>query len=168
MRLLTSLLIASVIVPATAAAQDFVPAPRSPETAAFQTPSSLLSADFNTDGKADLAFLEGASGMAAKNEVQVMLASGGGELESGPSSPSALPAPFANTVPVEMVSADFNADTKPDLAVSQRDGDGASSTVRVSVVLGDGAGGFAPAPGTPIKTLQFGPGSSTATHTRTS
>jgi hypothetical protein len=53
--------------------------------------------------------------------------------------------PFAaGNAPNQIVSADFNLDTKPDLAVVN------SSSDNVTILLGDGTGAFAPAAGSPI------------------
>jgi hypothetical protein len=53
--------------------------------------------------------------------------------------------PFAvGTEPERVASADFNRDKKPDLAVTN------TASNNVTVLLGDGRGGFAPAPGSPF------------------
>src|SRR3954468_10235783 len=50
----------------------------------------------------------------------------------------------AGNAPNQIVTADFNLDTRPDLAVVN------SSSNNVSILLGDGTGGFTPAPGSPV------------------
>src|SRR3954451_384088 len=50
----------------------------------------------------------------------------------------------AGDAPNQIVTADFNLDTRPDLAVVN------SSSDNVTILLGDGAGGFTPAPGSPV------------------
>src|SRR3954462_3035580 len=50
----------------------------------------------------------------------------------------------AGDAPNQIVTADFNLDTRPDLAVVN------SSSDNVTILLGDGAGGFTPAPGLPV------------------
>src|SRR5256885_1943222 len=50
----------------------------------------------------------------------------------------------AGGAPNQIVSADFNLDTKPDLAVVN------SSSDNVTILLGDGLGGFTPAAGSPV------------------
>src|SRR3954452_21870763 len=57
--------------------------------------------------------------------------------------------PFAaGTAPNQIVTGDFNLDTKPDLAVVN------SSSDNVTILLGDGIGGFTPAPGSPVMVAQ--------------
>src|SRR5258708_2768510 len=51
--------------------------------------------------------------------------------------------------PTTMVIADFNRDGKPDIAVAN----GADKTV--TILLGDGKGGFTPAPGSPVAVLSY-------------
>ncbi len=87
---------------------------------------ALLSADFNGDGKLDLAgLLQGIS------EVYVQLGNGDGSFQA--------PSTFAvGVVPVRLVAGDFNGDGKLDLAVANaQDG-------TVSVLLGNGDGTFGP------------------------
>src|SRR4051795_3705000 len=50
----------------------------------------------------------------------------------------------AGDAPNQIVTADFNLDTKPDLAVAN------SSSNNVTILLGDGMGGFTPGPGSPV------------------
>src|SRR2546423_15455589 len=50
----------------------------------------------------------------------------------------------AGNAPNQIVAADFNLDTKPDLAVVN------TGSNDVTILLGDGAGGFTPAPGPPV------------------
>jgi hypothetical protein len=57
--------------------------------------------------------------------------------------PAGSPFPAGNA-PNQVVSADFNLDTKPDLAVVN------NSSNNVTILLGDGAGGFAAAAGSPV------------------
>src|SRR4051794_2204207 len=54
----------------------------------------------------------------------------------------------AGTAPNQIATGDFNLDTKPDLAVVN------SSSDNVTILLGDGAGGFTPAPGSPVMVHQ--------------
>ena len=89
--------------------------------------SRLVVADFNNDGKKDVA--------ASNNshaKVSVLLGDGAGGL----SAPNTF---NAGSGPTELVAADFNNDGKTDLAVTN------NFSGNVSVLLGDGAGGFAPA-----------------------
>src|SRR3954463_1811922 len=50
----------------------------------------------------------------------------------------------AGDVPNQIVTGDFNLDTKPDLAVAN------DQSSNVTILLGDGAGAFVPAPGSPV------------------
>src|SRR3954470_3129518 len=50
----------------------------------------------------------------------------------------------AGDSPNQIVTADFNLDTRPDLAVVN------TVSNNVTILLGDGAGGFTPAPGSPV------------------
>lgn len=89
----------------------------------------LISADFNKDGKPDIATLNHGT-----NNVSVMLGNGIGG--------------FATTNnfkvgqnPYSIINADFNKDGNPDLAVTNF-GTGSGNTI--SVLIGDGTGNFAP------------------------
>jgi FG-GAP-like repeat/Abnormal spindle-like microcephaly-assoc'd, ASPM-SPD-2-Hydin len=50
----------------------------------------------------------------------------------------------AGNVPNQIVTGDFNLDTKPDLAVAN------NQSSNVTILLGDGTGAFVPAPGSPV------------------
>jgi hypothetical protein len=54
----------------------------------------------------------------------------------------------AGSAPNQIVAADFNLDTRPDLAVVN------SSSDNVTILLGDGVGGFTPAPASPVMVHQ--------------
>src|SRR3954469_8120789 len=54
----------------------------------------------------------------------------------------------AGSAPNQIVAADFNLDTRPDLAVVN------GSSDNVTILLGDGAGGFTPTPGSPVMVHQ--------------
>ena len=98
-----------------------------PPSTAFATgtsPFSVISADFNGDGKKDLATANSNS-----NNISILLGTGIGSF--------GLATNFvAGTAPFGLVSADFDGDTKTDLAVCN------SGSNNVSVLLGNGAGGF--------------------------
>jgi hypothetical protein len=124
-----------------AAAFKFTPAPGS----AFPVgkyPVSVAEGDFNGDGKPDVAVadLGALAGQASSpGSVSVLLGKGGGRFSPGPGSPL--------TVGVRATSVavgDFNGDHTPDLAVANY------SDNTVSVLLGDGSGGFSPVPGSPF------------------
>jgi hypothetical protein len=91
---------------------------------------SLAVADFNGDGKPDVA-----AAMLYANAVQVVLGNGDGTFTTGQTIP--LPSPQA------IVSADFNGDGIPDLAVTNVIGNGATFTnSTVTILLGNGDGTF--------------------------
>ena len=75
----------------------------------------------------------------AKTTVTLNVANPSGALITAPASPFAV-----GSKPVYVAEADFNGDGKPDLAVVNQ------GSNNVTVLLGDGAGGFAPAPGSPF------------------
>jgi hypothetical protein len=91
------------------------------------TPRALLSADFNLDGKPDLA-------VGTATSVRVYLGDGA----AGFTLSADVAAP-ANSMSVR----DFNLDGKPDIVVAQSS---------VNLLLGDGAGGFTLSSSSPIAT----------------
>jgi uncharacterized repeat protein (TIGR01451 family) len=95
----------------------------------------VANADFNGDGKMDIAVLDPGS-----HAVTVYLGNG-----SGGFTPS-IGGPFpAGSSPVAIAAVDLNRDGKVDLAIANQGGLNA-----VTVLLGNGAGGFAAAPGSPF------------------
>jgi hypothetical protein len=90
-------------------------------------------ADFNLDGKPDVAVPRGSG-------VAVLLGDGSGGLSMAPGSPVATTLSFP-----QLASADFNLDGKPDvlLVVSVNDA-GGSTAGRATLLLGDGTGGLTP------------------------
>jgi type II secretory pathway component GspD/PulD (secretin) len=97
-------------------------------------PVAIAAADVNGDGLLDLLVANQTSG-----NVTILLGAGDGTFSAAPSSPLA-----AGGGPAGIVTGDFNADGKIDFAVSN------SADNTISIFLGDGAGGFAAAPGSPI------------------
>jgi hypothetical protein len=91
---------------------------------------SLAVADFNGDGKQDVA-----AAMLYADAVQIVLGNGDGTFTTGQVIP--LPSPQA------IVSADFNGDGIPDLAVTNVINNGATfSPNTVTILLGNGDGTF--------------------------
>jgi hypothetical protein len=97
------------------------------------SPTSVSAEDFNGDGKLDLAMLNSNFNMIDTPAVMILLGRGDGTFHSNPSYPT------AGTNPHLIVSADFNADGVPDLAIAD---DGQSGTL--SVLLASGEGKFSP------------------------
>lgn len=96
------------------------------------TPYSVISADFNSDGKTDLAIANHAS-----NNVSVLLGVGTGSFGAATNF-------AAGSGPRSIISVDFNQDGKADLAVAN-EGSGT-----VSILLGNGSGIFNTALNFPI------------------
>ncbi|MGA3127889.1 MAG: VCBS repeat-containing protein [Candidatus Korobacteraceae bacterium] len=93
----------------------------------------LAAADFNGDGKLDLAltnyFPQNAAANAAPSTVTILFGNGDGTFKTGPTSPAGLN-------PFHVTAGDFNHDGKADLAVTNDTGD------TVSILLGNGDGTF--------------------------
>jgi hypothetical protein len=117
-------------------------------TAALGTPYTmgsdglfLVAGDFNGDGIQDLAVVNAGPG-SSPGAVTVLLGTGGGEFSPATGSPFSL---GAGTIgPQSIVVGDFNADGIQDLAIENY------NTNNVSVLLGNGSGGFAPAAMSPF------------------
>src|SRR5271157_1234108 len=124
----------SILLALSAAANaQFTPAPGSP-FAAGSYPASVAVADFNGDGRLDLAVANEGS-----HNVTVLLGNGTGGFTAAPGSP--FP---AGSSPISVAVGDFNGDGKPDLAIANEGGN------NVTVLLGNGTGGFTAAPGSPF------------------
>jgi hypothetical protein len=122
-------------------AGGFAPAPGSP----FATPGyagAIAAGNFNGDGRSDLAVGIGAG------QVAIYLATGEGRFQEAPGLPLA-----AGESSDSIVAADVNHDGRTDLAITSGVADA------VTVLLGNGTGGFTPAPGSPFA-VPGGPGSS--------
>jgi hypothetical protein len=98
-------------------------------------PVAVATADLNGDGEADFAVANGSS-----NDLTVLLGDGAGGFSAAPGSPVSL-----GGSPADIAAADLNGDGIVDLAVPVW-----QTNLRVAVLLGDGAGRFIPAPGSPI------------------
>jgi hypothetical protein len=115
-------------------AGGFSAAPGSP-TGVGDGPVAVATADLNRDGEVDLAVANGSS-----NDATVLLGNGSGGFGAAPGSPIRL-----GGNPADIASADLNGDGHADLALSVW-----QENWRVAILLGDGAGGFTPAPGSPV------------------
>lgn len=115
----------------------FRKAPGSP-FAAGPSPHFVAVGDLNGDRKLDLAATSHDS-----NDVYVLLGAGDGSFRPAPGSP--FPA-FANVKPHNhgLALVDANGDGRLDITAGHQEAG------RVAVLLADGRGGFAPAPGSPV------------------
>jgi len=91
-----------------------------------KAPHSVVVADFNGDGKLDLATANEGS-----DNITVLLGDGTGRFLAGPISSFKT-----GSGPYSIAVGDFNGDGKPDLAITNRESN------NVTVLLGDGKGGF--------------------------
>ena len=93
-------------------------------------PRSVATADFNGDGRADLAVVN-----FDMNKVSVLLGNGDGTFQAAvnyATNQNAIPGPSS------VIAADFNGDGRPDLAVVH----GANAISSVAILLGNGNGTF--------------------------
>src|SRR5271157_3652303 len=113
----------------------FRPAPHSPSsTQSRPHPHGAVAADFNGDGKLDVVI-----DSWADDRVLLFLGDGAGNLIGPGQFFSVGKRPYQR-----LRSADFNKDGKPDLVTTNLDGN------NVTILLGDGKGGFREAPGSPF------------------
>jgi hypothetical protein len=126
-------------------AGEFTAAPESPYTTGTQS-LSLVVGDFNRDGNADIAVANwGDPSKDVNGSVAILLGDGAGRFTFA----SGSPYPVASS-PNSIAMADFNGDGNQDLATANVNGNS------ISVLLGNGAGGFTTGPGSPIPS-PFGP-----------
>ena len=97
---------------------------------------SIALADFNGDGRADLALSRSNS-----SSLSIFPGNGAGGFGSGVLVP-------AGKGPGQLAAADFNGDGKQDLCVFVKGG--------LAILLGDGTGAFRPAPSSPLKAAKDG------------
>lgn len=113
---------------------SLAPAPGSPRVSLREgTPHShnIVLADMNRDGRLDVV-----QAQSDMNVVVVLLGDGAGGFDAAPGSPFA-----AGRHPYTVVVADFDSDGAADFASPNADGQD------LTAWLGDGIGGFSPAPG---------------------
>jgi hypothetical protein len=110
----------------------FTPAPGSP-FATVGYARSVATGDFNGDGRSDLAVT------TSSDQVGIYLATGEGRFREAEGSPLAT-----GEDPVSIVAADLAGNGRTDLAIAN------ALSGNVTVLLGNGSGGFTPAEGSPF------------------
>src|SRR5689334_4835000 len=124
---------------ALVASGTFAPLPVSFNTASVYfagAPGSIAAADFNGDGKQDLAVSIPSGNAEFPGQIAILRGNGNGSFR--------LPSTFVvqnNSNPVYMAVGDFNGDGKPDLAVANYGAPGFPGN-NVSILLGNGNGTF--------------------------
>jgi FG-GAP-like repeat len=112
----------------------------SPFPTGGSSPGQMGAGDVNGDGTTDVVLANGSTpGFSPRGSIRVFLGGAGTLTPAGP--PIATGSDSSEAVRL----ADFNADGRLDAAVTNETAPGS-----VSLLLGDGAGGFAPAPGSPF------------------
>src|ERR1700678_3976051 len=99
-------------------------------------PEALKIGDFNNDGIQDLAVAN-----AKDSTISILLGNGDGTFTAASASPISA---GIGSFPFFLAVGDFNGDGNADLAVVN------GQDNSVSILLGNGEGGFTPAPGSPI------------------
>jgi hypothetical protein len=99
-------------------------------------PGSIAIADVNHDCSPDLLVLNTLS-----LTMTVLLGDGHGQFRTAP-----FPQCATGAAPNDIAVADFNGDGHPDVAIAN------TGTPTITILLGDGRGGFTPAPGSPFAT----------------
>ena len=102
-------------------------------------PGSIAIADVNHDGKLDLIVANTVDGT-----VEVLLGDGKGHFVAAAGSPFAC-----GKNPNDLATGDFNGDGNLDLAIAN------TETPYLTILLGDGKGGFAPSPHSPFDTHSY-------------
>jgi hypothetical protein len=108
-------------------------------------PGPIITADFNGDGKVDLAVSDFTPFNSTLSNVVVLLGNGDGTFTNAPGSPI-----MVGVDGWALAAADFNQDGKTDLAVDNYGQIEQPPTQTLSILLGNGNGTFA-ALGTPIQ-----------------
>jgi FG-GAP-like repeat/Bacterial Ig-like domain (group 3)/FG-GAP repeat len=122
----------------------FTQAPGSPIAGFNYNPVEIVAADFNGDGKPDLAVTDYTAidqtppKDQQKGNVVIMLGNGDGTFTPAAGSPITVGLQTTN-----VLAADFNQDGKTDLAVINQGDITDNPTQTLMILLGDGKGGFA-------------------------
>lgn len=111
-------------------------APASPFPTLARSATDVTVGDLNGDGRADAA-----TANFNTDNVSVLLGDGHGKLSSAPGSP--FP---GGQSPIDLAAADLDGDAVTDFAVAHL------FPADAAVLLADGQGGYAPAPGSPVTT----------------
>ena len=119
---------------ALAASSDQAPPVRRISIATGKGPRFIAVGDVNHDGKPDLVVANEDAGT-----ISVLLGDGQGHFRNSNGSP--FP---AGHLPNDIAIADMNHDGHPDLVIANH------QSPYITVLLGDGKGGFRPAPGSPF------------------
>jgi len=106
---------------------------------AGRDPAALAAADINHDGRPDLIVAN-----VETETATVLLNDGNGRFHPAAGSPFAC-----GHAPNDFAIADFDRDGNLDLAIVN------TQSPFITVLLGDGKGGFRPAPGSPIRTESY-------------
>ena len=114
-------------------AGGFSPASGSP-VAVGGGPDASAIGDLNGDGRLDLAVAN-----FFDNTVTILIGNGAGGFGEATGSPVAV-----GTLPASVVIGDLNGDGKPDLVTAN------NNSHNVTILLGNGAGGFSPSTGSPV------------------
>ena len=114
--------------------RDQAPSFREVSISTDKGPRFIAVADVNHDGKPDLIVANAEGGT-----VTVLLGDGRGHFQTAKGSP--IP---ADHLPNDIAVADMNQDGNPDLVIANH------QSPFLTILLGDGKGGFQPAPGSPV------------------
>ena len=109
-------------------------------TATNGEPEAVAQGDFNGDGKMDIVVANLGcicGGPPGPDGLSVLLGNGDGTFSAGPTNP------LANIQVSAVAVGDFNNDGKADLATINLPAVGSGGTISISILLGDGNGGFA-------------------------